>query len=115
MFNRILLPLDGSPLAECTIPHALALAKLNNAEIVPLFVLEENASGDGVDPMEWHMRKTEAQTYINTICTKLQEIGIDAHCLLLTGSPYPRILEQVEKLNIDLVLISSHGRSGRVE
>jgi nucleotide-binding universal stress UspA family protein len=115
MFNRILLPLDGSPLAECTIPHALALAKLNNAEIVPLFVLEENASGDGVDPMEWHLRKTEAQTYINTICTKLQEIGIDAHCLLLTGSPYPRILEQVEKLNIDLVLISSHGRSGRVE
>jgi nucleotide-binding universal stress UspA family protein len=102
-------------LAESIIPHALALAKLNNAEIIPLLVLEENASGDGVDPMEWHLRKTEAQTYIDTICTKLQEIGIDSQGLLLTGSPHRRIFEQVEALNIDLVLISSHGQSGRVE
>jgi nucleotide-binding universal stress UspA family protein len=115
MFNRILLPLDGSPLAECVISHAMALAKLNNAEIVPLLVLEENASEDGVDPMEWHLRKTAAQSYIDSVCTKLQEIGIDSHCLLLTGSPYQRILEQVEKLSIDLVLISSHGQSGRVQ
>ena len=115
MFDRILLPLDGSPLAECTISHALALAKLNNAEVIPLLVLEENTSADGVDPMEWHLRRTAAQTYIDTICTRLQETGIDSHCLLLTGSPYQRILEQVEKLNIDLVVISSHGQSGRVK
>ncbi len=115
MFKRILLPLDGSPLAECTIPHALALAKLQNAEIIPLLVLEENASKDGIDPMEWHLRKTEAQAYIDTICAKLQETDKDCHSLLLTGSPYQRIPEQVEKLNIDLVLISSHGQSRRVE
>ncbi len=115
MFTRILLPLDGSPLSECTIPHALALAKLTHAEVIPLLVLDGSESGDGVDPMEWHLRKTEAQTYIETICTKLQEIGIESHCLLLIGSPYQRIFEQVEKLKIDLVLISSHGQSGRVD
>lgn len=114
MFDRILLPLDGSTLAECTIPHALALAKLDNAVIVPLLVLDGSASGDGVDPMEWHLRKSEAQTYIDSICTKLQGIGIDSQCLLLTGSPYQRILEQIDRLNINLLLISSHGQSGRV-
>jgi nucleotide-binding universal stress UspA family protein len=114
MFYRILLPLDGSALAECIIPHALALAKLDNAEIVPLLVLDGSASGDSVDPMEWHLRKSEAQSYLDTIHSKLQGIGIDSDCLLLTGPPYQRILEQVDKLNIDLILISSHGQSGRI-
>jgi nucleotide-binding universal stress UspA family protein len=115
MFTRILLPLDGSTMAECTISHALTLAKLNNAEIVPLLVLEETASEDGVDPMEWHLRKTGAQTYIDTICIKFKERGIECQSLLLTGSPYQRVIEQAEKLNSDLILISSHGQSGRVE
>jgi len=65
--------------------------------------------------MEWHLRKSEAQTYIDSVCSKLQEIGINSHGLLLTGPPYQRILEQVDKLNIDLVLVSSHGQSGRVD
>src|SRR5687767_6800562 len=112
MFNRILLPLDGSALAECTIPHALAMARLDNAEIVPLLVLDGSVSGEGIDPMEWHLRKSEAQTYIDAICSKLQGIGINSNCLLLTGSPYQRILEQIEKLNIDLIVVSSHGQSG---
>ena len=115
MFNRILLPLDGSALAECAIPHALAMAKLNNAEIVPLVVLDGSVSGEGIDPMEWHLRKSETQTYIDAVCSKLQRTGINSNCLLLTGPPYQRILEQVEKLNIDLVVVSSHGQSGRVE
>jgi nucleotide-binding universal stress UspA family protein len=115
MFNRILLPLDGSALAECTLPHALAMANLDNAEIVPLLVLDGSVSGEGIDPMEWHLRKSEAQTYIDTVCSKLQETGINPNCLLLTGPPYQRILEQIERLNIDLVVVSSHGQSGRVD
>ena len=115
MFTRILLPLDGSSLAESSISHAVALAKLNHAEVVPLLVLGEKASKDSVDPMEWHLRKTAAQGYIDTICTRFQENGIECHALLLTGSPYQRIYEQVAKLAIDLVIISSHGQSGRLE
>ena len=115
MFTRILLPLDGSSLAESTIPHAVALAKLNNATVVPLLVLGEKASKDSVDPMEWHLRKTAAQGYIDTICAKFQEHGLECHALLLAGSPYQRIYEEVAKLNIDLVIISTHGQSGRVE
>src|SRR3954462_14825291 len=72
MFDRILLPLDGSALAECTFPHALALAKLDNAEIVPILVLDGSVSGEAVDPMEWHLRKSEAQNYIDTVCSKLE-------------------------------------------
>jgi nucleotide-binding universal stress UspA family protein len=115
MFDRILLPLDGSALAECTIPHALALAKLGNAEIIPLLVLDGSVSGEGVDPMEWHLRKADAQSYIDAVCAKLQDVSINSHGLLLTGPPYQRIVEQVGKLNIDLVLVSSHGQSGRVD
>lgn len=115
MFTRILLPLDGSTLAESAISHALVMAKLNNAEVIALRVLGEKASKDSVDPLEWHLRKTAAQNYIDMICTKFQENGIESHGLLLTGSPYLRIFEQVEKLNIDLVIINSHGQSGQVE
>lgn len=60
MFNRILLPLDGSSLAERTIPHALVLAvlaKVNNAEIIPLIVLDGSESGVGFDTMTCHLRR----------------------------------------------------------
>lgn len=115
MFNRILLPLDGSALAECTIPHALALAKLADAEIILLHVVEESGAETGVDPYEWHLRKAAAQTYLDTLCAKVQALGVSTDCRLLAGSAAERIVEQVDVLGADLLLISSHGQSGRTD
>jgi nucleotide-binding universal stress UspA family protein len=115
MFNRILLPLDGSALAEGAIPHALALAQLADAEIIVLHVIEESGAEPGVDPIEWHLRKAAVQTYLDALCAKVKAVGVRTQCLLLAGSPADRIVEQVDMLGIDLVLISSHGQSERTD
>ena len=45
MFDTILVPLDGSQLAECVLPHAAAFARSFNAEITLLRILEKNQTG----------------------------------------------------------------------
>ena len=96
-------------------PPCVSVGEARQCRDLSRLLLDGSVSGEGVDPMEWHLRKSEAQTYIDAVSSKLQEIGINSHGLLLTGPPYQRILEQVEKLNIDLILVSSHGQSGRVD
>ena len=45
MFDSILVPLDGSKLAECVLPHAAAFARCFDAEITLLRILEKNQTG----------------------------------------------------------------------
>lgn len=115
MFNRILLPLDGSALAECVLPHALALAKPANSEVVLLHIIEEKSIEMGVDPLDWNLRKVAAQAYLDTICAGVQAAGVSTDCRLLAGEPAGRIVEQVEALGADLVIVSSHGQSGQTD
>ena len=52
MFNKILVPLDGSQLAECVLPHVYALARSNDAAIILLHVVEQNKSPDQGQPVD---------------------------------------------------------------
>ena len=57
MFKRILVPLDGSTLAERAIPHALQFARIFGSNIVLLRVLNPisfSENPDAVDPLKWH-------------------------------------------------------------
>jgi nucleotide-binding universal stress UspA family protein len=105
MFNRILLPLDGSPLAECTVPHALALAQLSDAEVILLHVLAERGGERGVDPIQWHLRQATAQSALDDTCQRMAASGVRSTSLLVAESPTKCILEQAEKLNVDLIVI----------
>jgi nucleotide-binding universal stress UspA family protein len=67
MANKILVPLDGSALAECVLPHAISLAGTMNAAVILLRVLESAHSADSlqlVDPLNWHLGKAEAGAYL---------------------------------------------------
>jgi nucleotide-binding universal stress UspA family protein len=115
MFQRILLPLDGSPLAECTVPHALALAQLADAELILLHVLARQGGERSVDPLQWHLRQAAAQSTLDQTQQRLAASGVRSSSLLVAGSPTQSILEQAAKLNVDLIAISSHGQSGRID
>lgn len=67
--NKILVPLDGSALAECVLPHARAFAKAFQSDVTFLHVVERDNKDDGsqVDPISWQLRKMEAQTYLNAV------------------------------------------------
>jgi nucleotide-binding universal stress UspA family protein len=79
MFDSILVPLDGSQLAECVLPHAQAIASTFNAEITLLRILEKNQAGASAqlfDLLNWQINKTKAALYLEKTKTKFQESSI---------------------------------------
>jgi len=64
MFDQILLPLDRSPLAECVLPHAIALAHTFESQVTLLHVMDTPRDARwrrAMDPLNWQIRKAEAK------------------------------------------------------
>lgn len=111
MLNKILLPLDGSTLADCVLPHTTAVAQAMGAEVTLLHVLEKS-TGQLLSPVDWQLRKMEAQVYLDNVRQILQKKNLSAHNILLEGRAAERIVEYAEQEEMDLVIVSSHGEGG---
>lgn len=116
MINHILVPLDGSTLAECVLPHVAAIAPVSHARITLLHVLQQTRNGGttpAVDPVEWHLQKQNAEKYLEDIANRLRETGIlAAEAVVLEGSPAGSVIEFARNNNVDLIALSTHGYSG---
>jgi nucleotide-binding universal stress UspA family protein len=115
MFNHILVPLDGSSLAECVLPHTVAIAQAFKAQSTLLRVLERSTTTGrlkSVDPLEWQMVKAELNAYLNGVTARLQEVGIEAENTLLEGQAAERVVQFAQSHDVKLIILSSHGRSG---
>ncbi len=115
MINHILVPLDGSALAERVLPHVKAIAQVTKARVTLIHVLEhpENRSGGPpVDPLGWHMQKQEAQRYLEEKIEQLQKEGLDASLVMLEGKPAEGIIDFAHTNGVDMIALSTHGRTG---
>lgn len=115
MFDKILVPLDRSGLAECVLPHAVALVRALNSQLTLLHVLSVSDKPDrlrAVDPLEWHLRRAEAESYLQAVCARLQEAGIPSEAQVNDGDAAEMIVDLAHEHEIDLVLMASHGQSG---
>jgi nucleotide-binding universal stress UspA family protein len=114
MFEHILIPLDGSPLAECVLPHGVALARAFGARVTLLNVLGRRAAGPtrSVDPLDWQIRRAEANVYLEGAVNRLQEVGLRVESRLLDGQAAEQIVDFAHGNEVELILLSSHGRSG---
>ena len=116
MINHILVPLDGSTLAECVLPHVAAIAPVTHARVTLLHILQQPQNGrstPAIDPVEWHLQKQNAEKYLQDISNRLSEAGIlGAESVLLEGSPAGSIIDFAHNNNVDLIVLSTHGNSG---
>jgi nucleotide-binding universal stress UspA family protein len=115
MFNPILVPLDGSQLAECVFPHVSAMAHSFEAEITLLRILEKNQAGAPAqlfDLLNWQINKTKAALYLEKMKARMQEAGLQARTVVLDGLVAEGITEYVQKQGMKLIILSSHGHSG---
>jgi len=116
MINHILVPLDGSTLAECVLPHVTALAPVTHARVTLLHVLQQTQNGRGtpaVDPIEWHLQKQNAEKYLEGIVQRLSGAGIlGVEPVILEGNPAASVIDFARSNNVDLIALSTHGRSG---
>ena len=120
MYRRIMVPLDGSELAECVIPHIEVIGKLSEASVELVRVVEPielptrggiALSIDDIRQIESHS-KTEAENYLHGIVERLKLAGIKAHSKLLTGKAADSLVDYIHKSKFDLLIMATHGRSG---
>jgi nucleotide-binding universal stress UspA family protein len=116
VINHILVPLDGSTLAECVLPHVMAIAPVTNARVTLLHVLQHPQNGSGssaVDPVEWHLQKQKSEKYLEQVVSRLNKSGILAvEPIILEGNPANSVIDFAHNNNVDLIALSTHGNSG---
>jgi len=118
MFNHILVPLDGSPLAERVIPHVISIAEAFDSRVTLLRVVERPRSGGvrrPVAPLRWQFRLTEARDYLTQLTVRVPELGARATTVLEEGKAAEAIVRYAASSDIDLVVLNSHGQSGLSE
>lgn len=123
MYQKVLVPLDGSPLAECVFPHLESMATSGQAKgVVLLRVVEpEPLPGAYQEPWEtkvqdWKRTEAEhvnaAKKYLTDVSTRLKLGTASVQTAVLVGPTAATIADYAKKNGLDLILIATHGRSG---
>jgi nucleotide-binding universal stress UspA family protein len=111
MHRAILVPLDGSPLAERALPYAQHLARASAARLLLVrAALAHHIPGTGRLQTEAEAVR-EAETYLRETAARLSKSGV-VETAMFYGDAAEAILEEVRLRKIDLVVMATHGRSG---
>lgn len=113
-FRHILVPVDGSTLAEAVLlPFVELLARAFSCRITLLRALESEAGHDRpVDALEWEMRRAEAHQQLQTLRSQLPPGRAEAEAEVVSGRPFEQILQAAEARRADLIVLASHGVGG---
>jgi nucleotide-binding universal stress UspA family protein len=121
MYTKILVPLDGSELAESALPYVkwfIRVSKVN--EIIFLRVVEPFHVAGGLEAQVLPEDKENiehdaaglARKYLNKIAAQFKDSRIEVHRVVEMGKPAQTIAEYVGHSDVDLIIMATHGRSG---
>ncbi len=117
MYKKILAPIDGSEFSECTLEHIRAIATgCHVPEVVLLMVVEPVRQAYELGE-EWRRNtevrlQAEAKDYVSKVAANLKKDGVAAQTAVIGGRPADAILDYAAKNQVDLIIMSTHGRSG---
>ena len=120
MFKHLLLPTDGSAASEVAIRQAITLAKENQAKVTGLHVVQPfHVFAYDVEMIEntqvtySAQAEARAQRYLEAIAKAAKESGVPCETQSVTEEhPYEGIIRTAKTRGCDLIVMSSHGRSG---
>jgi len=106
MYERILVPLDGSKLAEQVFPYVAELARAFSSEVILIGICEPEESEYG----------QVCRLYMGNEAEILKSItegsAVEVKTVVIVGKPAGKILDYAEENDISLIIMASHGRSG---
>ena len=112
MFKKVLIPLDGSKLAEKILPRVEGFMRDSRGEVHLIRVVVSYQ----VDPREEKKERErliqEAWDYLEKIAARLRGRRIKAHAIVVYGKDAVQICEYARKNKLDLIAMATHGRSG---
>lgn len=111
--RHIVVPLDGSKLAESVLPYVVAIARATAAKVTLLQVLEvETGMRHHIDAIEWEMARAESHAYLTSVATRLQAEEVDTQLELVQGRAAEQITLFAKRQPVDLIVLAAHGDSG---
>ncbi|MCL9816217.1 universal stress protein [Natronocalculus amylovorans] len=116
LYNRILVPTDGSVKGERAIAHAVTLAKIHGAAVHALYVvntasyagLPMESSWEGVD----EMLRADAKDAVAVVKELGESAGVPVETAVVDGAPSKQIVKYAEREGCDLIVMGTHGRGG---
>jgi nucleotide-binding universal stress UspA family protein len=117
MYQKILVPLDGSELSECALGHVRTIATACQVpEVILLTVIEPLRQSFSLSEELLRDIKARDQAsagdYVAKVANDLKKDKIAAKTVVVSGDPTDTILDYIKRNQVDLVIMSSHGRSG---
>lgn len=118
--RRLLVALDGSPLAEHVLPAVLDLAQLYSSRVTLVRVIEPSSLGGGapdfatgeLEAADRHAAHADALAYLQRIAAELRGAVTDVAVRVAHGPAAAAILETAATVEADLVVLATHGRGG---
>ncbi|MEW6672181.1 MAG: universal stress protein [Thermodesulfobacteriota bacterium] len=128
MYQKIMVPLDGSELAECVLPHVETfISGCQVSSLVFVRVIESTpvtyrgtyvTSKEDLEKIEINTKKIEehrksnAVEYLERVVSQLKREGVKCQTEVLSGKVAESLVDYVEANGVDLIIIATHGRSG---
>lgn len=115
MYSKILVPLDGSPLAEAALDHALDLSHATGARIILVSAAQDSLAAVPearvhATTREVYARAIRRMTYLQAVAARLRREGEKVQYNVLEGDPASAILSCAHRENVDLIVMGTHRR-----
>ena len=120
MYEKILVPLDGSKRAEMIRPHVRELASRFQSTVILIMVVELTyADGIGetyisVSEKAFNAKLKDNELYLDGIASKFRNKGITCKTLVAHGPVVEKIIEAANTEDVDLIAMTSHGYGGLI-
>jgi nucleotide-binding universal stress UspA family protein len=116
MYDSILVPTDGSEGTDKTLEHAVDAARRQGGTLHALSVVDRRiylaAEGDQQEDIEASLRG-EALDAVERVERTADEAGVTVTTAVREGVPYRAILDYADEHDVDLVVMGTHGKTGR--
>ena len=119
MFEKILVPLDGSELGEAALPFAEHLTQDVGGELTLISVGEPTTQQLGTDPehrayLDQVIARMELdiKDYLSSVAQKIKAKGLKVRTVVMVGKPAEEIIDYAHRQQMDMIAMATHGRSG---
>jgi nucleotide-binding universal stress UspA family protein len=116
MYDSVLLPTDGSDSASEALEHAIGAAKAYGAELHIASIVDRRVvlAAETADKEDVRAELAdEAEAAVGELAERAEEAGLDVTTATPEGVPHREILSYAEEADIDLLVLGTHGRTGR--
>lgn len=115
MYTKILVPLDGTHLAETALRHALELSHGTGARIILVNAAQDSLAAVpearvNVPSRQVYASAIRGMMYLQTVANRLRREGEKVQCSVLEGDPAPAILSCARRENVDVIVMGTHRR-----